>query len=342
MDTIKSEHIEGRTVLIIEDNDGDFFLIEDYLLEKFKEVTLFQAGSLATAKDFLANNSPDVAVILLDLHLPDANGVQLVKTIVDLANDVPIVILSGYSNIKTAQESLKLGVSDYLLKDDLSPEILYRALVYAKERNSYVNLLQRSTKMYQELFDFSPQPMWVFDPKDLSFLNVNKAAELKYGYGKEELLNMTLRDIRPKDHWEALDQSQRSRKTEPGNPYAGVFTHSLKSGERIQVEIYSNDIDFEGIDARLVLANDVTEKYNYIQTIETQNERLREIAWTQSHVVRAPLSRILGIIHLLEMEGECSEELKFLLEQIQVSGREMDAIIQDIVAKTAEIDWKNE
>lgn len=341
MDNLKSEHIEGQTVLVIEDNDGDFFLIEDYLLEKLKGAHIVQARSLSAATVLLENQNSQVSIILLDLHLPDAHGVELVKAVVKLAEDIPIVILSGYSSLQTAQESLQLGVSDYLLKDDLNPEILYRALIYAKERNSYVNLLQRSTRMYQELFDFSPQPMWVFNPTGLRFLNVNKAAVVKYGYSREEFMQMTIRDIRPKDQWDVLTESLVERIQNPGSPFAGLFLHTLKTGDLIQVEIYSNDIDFQGIDARLVLANDVTEKYNYIQTIETQNKRLREIAWTQSHVVRAPLSRILGIINLLEMEGECSDELKFLLQQIRVSGREMDEIIQDIVSKTAEIDWKD-
>ncbi|MEC3966228.1 response regulator [Flagellimonas halotolerans] len=341
MGPIYNGHIGEGTILVVEDNDGDFFLVEDFLLEKLRGAAIVRCGNFGDTVDYLNGENPDIAVILLDLHLPDARGMELVKDILGMSNNVPIIILSGYADLRTAQESLKLGVSDYLIKDDLNPEILYRALIYAKERNSYVSLLQRSTKMYQELFDFSPQPMWVFDPVSLAFLNVNKSAMATYGYDKEEFMAMTIRDIRPKEHYRALNDSIAERKENRDTPFAGIFVHTLKSGDLIQVEIYSNDIMFQGSDARLVLANDVTEKYNHIQTIEAQNARLREIAWTQSHIVRAPLSRILGIINLLEIEEGYSQDLKYLLEQLKKSGKEMDMVIQDIVERTAQIDGKH-
>jgi hypothetical protein len=53
-----------------------------------------------------------------------------------------------------------------------------------------------------------------------------------------------------------------------------------------------------------VQSNDISETLKHINTIEVQNAKLKNIAWTQSHVVRAPLSRILGIIDLIEGNGE--------------------------------------
>ncbi|MEQ8421294.1 MAG: PAS domain S-box protein [Arenibacter algicola] len=82
---------------------------------------------------------------------------------------------------------------------------------------------------------------------------------------------------------------------------------------------------------------DITEKQEYIETIETQNKKLRNIAWTQSHVVRSPLSRILGIINLLDMEPLDSEDVPYLLDQIKVSGKELDEIIGKIVKETRSI-----
>lgn len=82
---------------------------------------------------------------------------------------------------------------------------------------------------------------------------------------------------------------------------------------------------------------DITERQEYIETIETQNKKLRSIAWTQSHVVRSPLSRILGIINLLDMAPYDSEDVPFLLKQIKVSGNELDEIIGKIVNETRSI-----
>lgn len=211
-----------------------------------------------------------------------------------------------------------------------------------KELEHSYKELNKSKRIYQDLFDFSPQPMWIFDPQTLYFLNVNKAAITKYGYTLEEFKEMTIRDIRSKSQIGFLEKYLEESNKNDRDSYAGVFLHTLKSGETINVEIYSNDIEYGGRTVRLVLASDITEKQEYISTIETQNKKLRDIAWTQSHVVRAPLSRLLGVINLLQLEPDDSDDVPFLLEQVKLSGEELDNIVQKIVAETRSMDIKTE
>ena len=78
---------------------------------------------------------------------------------------------------------------------------------------------------------------------------------------------------------------------------------------------------------------DITDIHNYIETIEKNNRRLKEIAWTQSHVVRAPLARIMGLIDLLENECEIEDKSQ-LLNYILESARELDNVIRKITSKT--------
>ena len=79
---------------------------------------------------------------------------------------------------------------------------------------------------------------------------------------------------------------------------------------------------------------DITERVNYVRDIEQQNTRLREISWMQSHHVRAPLARILGISTLiadhLKNEPESEELLDYLLKSVH----ELDLVVRDIVKKT--------
>ncbi len=200
--------------------------------------------------------------------------------------------------------------------------------------------LNKTKGIYQDLFDFSPQPMWIFDPQTLYFLNVNKAAITKYGYTLEEFKEMTIKDIRPNSEIGLLEKNLEESIKRGRDSYAGIFLHTLKSGKTICVEVYSSDIEYGGRTVRLVLASDITEKQEYISTIETQNKKLRDIAWTQSHVVRAPLSRILGVINLLDLEPDDSKDVPFLLEQVKRSGKELDNIVQKIVAETRSMDIK--
>jgi light-regulated signal transduction histidine kinase (bacteriophytochrome) len=73
-----------------------------------------------------------------------------------------------------------------------------------------------------------------------------------------------------------------------------------------------------------VQSNDISEILNHINTIEVQNAKLKNIAWTQSHVVRAPLSRILGIIDLIE--GETENFTNAVLAKQLRSSNEMDIL----------------
>jgi PAS domain S-box-containing protein len=324
------------SILVIEDNPGDFLLIDDYLLEKFSAIKVIHIKTFTSLITDL-KSFESIDVVLLDLTLPDLKGETLVEKIQEYIDNIPIIILTGYSDIELARKALSRGISDFLIKDEINPEIIYKSIVYAIERKSYIAQLKKNKKVYQDLFNFSPQPMWIFDPITLSFLNVNKAAVLKYGYTIEEFKKMTIRDIRPKNQLEFLEKRLEERKREDPKTYAGIFIHTLKSGVNICVEIFSSEIEFEGRGVRLVLANDITEKQEYIETIETQNKKLMNIAWTQSHVVRSPLSRMLGIINLLDLEPRDSENVPFLLEQIKVSGNELDQIIRKIVSETNSI-----
>ncbi|AWG22385.1 hypothetical protein FFWV33_13055 [Flavobacterium faecale] len=71
--------------------------------------------------------------------------------------------------------------------------------------------------------------------------------------------------------------------------------------------------------------------------IEKQNKLLRDISWTQSHVIRAPLSRLMGITYLLKEIDLTEEEKMFYIDNIIVSSNELDGLIQDIVTQSESI-----
>lgn len=79
---------------------------------------------------------------------------------------------------------------------------------------------------------------------------------------------------------------------------------------------------------------DVTERVEYIQAIEEQNKRLREIAFIQSHIVRAPLMRIKGLADVICNHEKDEEQIKMMLTLMNEAVEELDVVIQDIVGKT--------
>lgn len=137
--------------------------------------------------------------------------------------------------------------------------------------------LQDSEQRWRRLFKSNPQPMWVYDMQTLRFLAVNEAATAHYGWSRDEFLAMTIADIRPPAQVAALEASLAGR--QPGTSYgfnrSGPWHHRCKDGRDIEVEVASNDIDFDGHPARIVLAVDMTERFR----LERERERaLRELA----------------------------------------------------------------
>jgi PAS domain S-box-containing protein len=98
----------------------------------------------------------------------------------------------------------------------------------------------------------------------------------------------------------------------------------------------TNLMDDPAVRGLVVNSSDITARVNYINAIEGQNKTLREIAWMQSHVVRAPLARLMGLVNLLLMTSENFKEMsrEEMLVHIQNSALELDGIIREIVRKT--------
>ena len=79
---------------------------------------------------------------------------------------------------------------------------------------------------------------------------------------------------------------------------------------------------------------DITERKSHLIAIQNHNKRLKEIAWTQSHVVRAPLAKIMGLIDLMMNYREDLDNIDEILENILISANELDGIIREIAVKT--------
>ncbi len=141
------------------------------------------------------------------------------------------------------------------------------------DRRRAEEVIRDSEERYRLFFDASPLPMWVYDKKSLSFLEVNTAAVAKYGYTREEYLSMSVTDIRPHDELPAL---MAAMATPSGPDEDSIWQHRLKDGRLIRVRVKTHNLSFRGQPARLVQAEDVTDQLRVTEELQASEERFRQ------------------------------------------------------------------
>ncbi|MBI3585197.1 MAG: response regulator [Nitrospinae bacterium] len=120
-------------VLLIEDNPGDVRLIQEMLKEAdYAGFELSCVESLGEALKLLEKIEFDV--ILVDLGLPDSQGLETLRKIYTKVSDSPIVVFTGLSDEHIGIQAVREGAEDYLVKGEVNPNLLIRVIRYAIER----------------------------------------------------------------------------------------------------------------------------------------------------------------------------------------------------------------
>lgn len=140
------------SVLVVEDDPGDALLIKKALLGSGSgRFVVGQVASLKEARQYLDDHQPDV--LLLDLALPDSDGLATVKEMRRAAPDTPIVVLTGHNDQEFALTTLEAGAQDYLDKNALNAYSLSRSIRYAVTRARLENRLLESHQRLESLLD---------------------------------------------------------------------------------------------------------------------------------------------------------------------------------------------
>jgi serine phosphatase RsbU (regulator of sigma subunit) len=123
--------VSGRTIVLVEDDPGDALLVREMLSDVAQDVDLLVFPSMHRA---LEGWPVQCDCVLLDLGLPDAFGLAALDKLRDHAPDVPVVVLTGRSDVGAGPEALAAGAQDFLVKGEVSAAGLERSLRYAVER----------------------------------------------------------------------------------------------------------------------------------------------------------------------------------------------------------------
>ncbi|HEX8424511.1 MAG TPA: PAS domain S-box protein, partial [Pyrinomonadaceae bacterium] len=172
----------------------------------------------------------------------------------------------------------------YAVRDAAGALLYYEGSVEdITARKRAEEMLARSEEQYRVLFESNPNPMWVYETDTYAYLAVNEAAVRHYGYTREEFLSMSIFDVRPAENVPAVLENIAAFPSE--HRYSGEWEHRKKDGTPIFVEISSQQIDFGGRAARLVLVNDVTERKQAVEALSESEERYRELFENANDVI---------------------------------------------------------
>jgi serine phosphatase RsbU (regulator of sigma subunit) len=124
---------EQIRILLVEDDDGDAFLVEELLREAGAGVEVLRARLLADARKLLR----DAACVLLDLGLPDSQGLDGLRRLLRQEPDIAVVVLTGVADEYLGEQAVRAGAQDYLVKGDVTGKLLHRVIRYAMERRRW-------------------------------------------------------------------------------------------------------------------------------------------------------------------------------------------------------------
>jgi signal transduction histidine kinase len=147
--------LKNLNILLIEDNFRDARLLSEILTEaSYQEApgTTFKidhAEQLKQGIDYLKNGEYDI--VLLDLTLPDSQGLSTFEAIQENADTQPIIVLSGLNDSGVAVDAVRKGAQDYLVKGEVSGHLLWRAMSYALERKQIEEKLKEVNKNLKQL-----------------------------------------------------------------------------------------------------------------------------------------------------------------------------------------------
>lgn len=149
-------------ILVIEDNPGDQFLLTELLKSSgFGESFTSISATIKEALLLLDHNKVDI--ILLDLTLPDSTGIESFLALENYIQLVPIVILSGMSDMKVALDAINMGAQDYLIKGDFDEKLLAKTILYSVERSNSLRALKESNEKYDIISKATNDMIWDWD-----------------------------------------------------------------------------------------------------------------------------------------------------------------------------------
>jgi PAS domain S-box-containing protein len=321
-------------VLIIEDNPVDATMARALLADQLGDAhRCVWAQSLAEGRGVLEDTTP--SCILLDLGLPDSDGIATLTEVIAVAPDTAIVVYTGLDDDWAGRDAVAHGAQDYLVKGKTDGALLARSLRYAMDRKQTETARRQIEERYRLAIDSMVDPVFIVgsvrDPRgeisDFRFDYANAPGCDLIGLSRDQVVGRTLLDVLPADGGRLI--AAYSRVVDTGEPltgeqgYQGLLTGRGEVSSVMDVSV----VPFG--DGCLMSARDITERAA-AERAEQANQAKSEFLSRMSHELRTPLNAILGFAQLLEMDELTSEPAE-RVAHISRAGRHLLRLINEVL-----------
>ncbi|MDP6630049.1 MAG: PAS domain S-box protein [Kiritimatiellia bacterium] len=260
-------------LLLIEDESGYAGMVQHTLDSADESFDITWVPSLGEAIAQLKIASFDAAI--LDLTLPDSEGVATVARLRPVAPRLPIVVLSGLDDEAIIYDVLSRGVQDYLIKDTSATVLLPRAIRYAIESKRMDIQLRETVDRLEGLFKQSPDAIFVESNEGI-ILDVNPAACRLHHMSREELVGKHVLELVPVERREAVRKRFHEWLSCEMQRFEGFSRTS--DGEDVPVEIRGARISYNGEPALLLHVRDISERRESEAALAESQQRFRDLA----------------------------------------------------------------
>jgi len=296
-------------VLLIEDNPGYSEVIR-IMLDKVADTQFYLLGS-KTLSDGLHKLAKDGAdVILLDLRLPDSQGIETFDRVSAQAQNVPIIVLTVIDDDELALEAVQKGAQDYLVKEKVDAKLLVHSIRYAIERKRVDETLRETDFFLQNILESSLAISILYTELDGNILYWNKGAENIFGYKAGEIIGKHKAEI-----LYPQDEVETKKKIEEVKSY--IFNN--KKGTSCEIREVSKDGHKLWINLHLTPRFDENGEVIGILGIGqdiTERKRMGEMLLNAAQEWRTTFDAISDILCLIDLERKvirCNRAMTTLL-----------------------------
>jgi two-component system, cell cycle sensor histidine kinase and response regulator CckA len=322
-------NLDGIRVLLVEDNPGDARLFAELVRDAGAgQWKLVHVDRLSAALDRLTREPFDV--ILLDLSLPDADGLETLIRAHTEAPKVPIVVLTGHDDEALAVRAVRAGAQDYLVKGRLDGDLLVRSIRYASERGRAVEALERREEHYRSLIENSMDLISILN-LDGTMRYVSPSHERLLGYPLEELVGknvFSFMHAEDKPHVQAALVNGNG-----GRPVECRVRHA--DGSWRVLESFSRDLShIAGVSGMVVNARDITERKHLEEQLHHSQrlEAVGRLAGGVAHDFNNLLMVITGYSHMLLDAMHSSDPARQDLEQVVKASERATDLTRQLLA----------